>query len=154
MHLASSQHTLPKSGLTLGASCVVSPVITSGPVRLPLRPSPSNLYIRFRCSAIRPGVDGNRAGLRFYLLTSYSACHHSYPGSLAGARSLYFPASSGVRPSRKGSACSLTVVRIIPAIRLSQQISTGFMHYGAAVFASCYGLLIWRAPRAGYHCVS
>ena len=46
------QYTLPKSGLTLKASYVVSLVNTSGPVRLPLRSSPRSLYICFRCSVI------------------------------------------------------------------------------------------------------
>ena len=45
VHSALSSYALPKSGLTLGASYVVLPVITSGPVRLPLRPSLRSLYI-------------------------------------------------------------------------------------------------------------
>lgn len=61
-------HTQPKSGLTLGASYVVSPVITSGPVRLPLRPSPANLYVTFSFARVSPRKGEDRADLRFYLL--------------------------------------------------------------------------------------
>ena len=54
MHPSSLAHALPKSGLTLKASYVVSPVITSGPVRLPLRPSPDHLYIALSLSGYPP----------------------------------------------------------------------------------------------------
>ena len=45
---------LPKSGLTLKASYVVSPINTSGPVRLPLRPSPDHLYVTLSLSSYPP----------------------------------------------------------------------------------------------------
>ena len=121
MHLVSSQHTLPKSGLTLETSYVVSPVNTSGPVRIPLRPSPDHLSIRFRAPAYRLGDDGDRAGLRSYLSPSFSACRYPYPRSLRDARSRCFSLSNGVRPFRKGSASSLLIAGLshypaLPAI--------------------------------------
>ena len=42
----------------------VSPVITSRPVRLPLRPSPANLYITFSFARYSSRIDEDRAGSR------------------------------------------------------------------------------------------
>ena len=110
MHPPSSTHALPKSGLTLKASCVVSPVNTLGPVRLPLRPSPDHLYITLSLSGYPPWSRRRPCGSQILPLSSFTACHHRYPGFLAGALSHFFPASNGLHPSRKGSASSRPLV--------------------------------------------
>ncbi len=81
MHLASTQLTQPKSGLTLETSSVVSSVNTSGPVRLPLPPSPVHLSHRFRFPAIHLGPGGNGAGLRFYIFLLSQHAATLTPGS-------------------------------------------------------------------------
>ncbi len=104
MHPPSVWHTQPKSGLTLRASFVVSSVITSGPVRLPLRSSPANLYVTLSLADYSPRKGRKPYGSQILHLTSLSACHHHYPGSPTGACSHYFPVGSGVCPKRRGSA--------------------------------------------------
>ncbi len=120
MHPPSGSHALPKSGPTLKTSYVVSPVITSGPVRLPLRPSPDHLYVTLSLSGYPPWSRRRPCGPQILPLCSFTACHHHYPGSLAGVYSHFYPASIGLRPTRRGSAGSPPIGGFIPVIRLSQ----------------------------------
>ena len=103
-HPSSSTDTQPKSGLTFKASCVVSPVITSGPVRLPLRSSTQHLSITVSYYDYSPRRERKPGGSQILHLTTVSACRHLYLGSPTGARSLYFPVGIGVCPKRRGSA--------------------------------------------------
>ncbi len=70
------------------------------------------LAVSFRSYPFR--MNGNRAGSRFYLLLLSSHAAAITPGLLIGAISHYFPISFGLRPSRRGSACSLLSGRFIP----------------------------------------
>ena len=51
---------------------------------------------------------------------SGTACRRPYPGSLAGAHALCFPASSGLLQVNRGSAYIPALRRVSPAIGLSQ----------------------------------
>ena len=91
------------SGLTLEASCVVLPVHTSGPVRLPLRPSPVDLYLSLSWTGYSPRKGEDRAGLRFYVLflSPHAAVLTPAPRSLrvptASRSALAFAQVVGVR---------------------------------------------------------
>jgi hypothetical protein len=101
--------TRSKYGPTLKVSYVVSPVITSKPLRLPYA---LNTYL---------------AGPPL----SFTACRWPYPGSLTGAHALCFPASSGLLPSIKGSA--RIPYRVYPFIGLSQLYPSDQMSRGCTI---------------------
>lgn len=80
---------------------------------------------RFRLADIHSGWNENRAGFRFYLLLSIFACRRPYSGFPIGANSHYFPIDYGLRPKRRGSACSLDYARFIPVHPTLPAISVG-----------------------------
>jgi hypothetical protein len=119
-------HTQLKSGLTLEVSCVVSLVSTSGPVRIPLRSSLVNLYVTFSltnyslrksndsfeipgisriCIAARSTTKTGRVSGS--TLVSFTTCRRHYSGFPIAANSHCLTTDIGLRPRRRGSACSL-----------------------------------------------
>ena len=94
---------LPKSGLTLEVSYAVLLVITSGPVRLPLPSSLRNLYFTLSLLSFPSGDDGDRAGLRFYLLllsphaAAFTPGSRSVPIPIASRSAMAFAHNIGAR---------------------------------------------------------
>ena len=79
---------------------------------------------------------------------SFTACHWPYPGSLAGARALYFPASSGLLPIMRGSAnipiqSDLSLNQTLPAIPVWRKFTR--LHHSLYAAACGFG----RHPRLG-----
>ncbi len=145
-----SSYALPKSGLTLEASYVVSPVITSGPVRLPLQPSPDHLYITLSLSGYPPRRRRRLRGSQILPLFLV----HSMPTPLPrGSLQVYVPVASLQAMAFAQTVGARRVRRHIgddiPVIRLSQLWLPDTCISGLQRSLSCYGLLIWLAPRTG-----
>ena len=79
---------------------------------------------------------------------SFTACHWPYPGSPAGARTLCFPASTGLLPFMRGSTnipteSDLSLNRTLPAIPVRHQLTR--LHHSLYAAACGFG----RHPRLG-----
>ena len=87
----------------------------SGPVRAPLRSSPGNLSISGFAAELFHPDDERPCGVQVLRFVSIIACRRPYSGFPIGARlpkktlSHCFPIDNGLRPRRRGSACSLPV---------------------------------------------
>jgi hypothetical protein len=123
-HSSLSVNTQPKSGLTLKASCAVSLVNTSGPVRLPLQPSPESLYV---CAfALRLFASDRRRLCGSQVLRLSLSPHAAV--LTPGSRPVLVPTASrsamafaqNVEARRVGRMCDF-----IPVTRLSQQYLSG-----------------------------
>ena len=79
---------------------------------------------------------------------SFTACHWPYPGSSAGAHTLYLPADSDLLPIKRGSARISTYAGFIPHPD-SPSYRRPELNYEAAPFALCCGLRFWQAPLTG-----
>ena len=106
----------------------------TGPVRVPLRPSPSNLSISGFAAGLFHPDDERPCGVQVLRFVSIIACRRPYSGFPIGAYSHCFPIGIGLRPKRRGSACirvSVTEVTArfipvhptLPAIRVGGYLS-------------------------------
>ena len=126
----------------------------TGPVRVPLRPSPSNLSISGFAAGLFHPDDERPCGVQVLRFVSIIACRRPYSGFPIGAHSHCFPIGIGLRPSRRGSAC----IRVKPGLslctQLSQQYASGVTSHGAAAFifvlrpANLVGVTDWVSPMA------
>ena len=77
---------------------------------------------------------------------SFTACHWPYPGSPAGAHTLYFPADSGLLPFMRGSAniptqSDLSLNRTLPAISVRRNVT--WLHHSLYAAACGFGRHPW-----------
>lgn len=124
----------------------------TGPVRVPLRPSPNHLSVSGFAAQLFVSERRRPCGVQVLRFVSIIACRRPYSGSPIGACSHYFPIDNGLRPKRRGSACSRGMARFIPvhptlpAMRVGGELSRS-----CSVHSDYYGLRIWSASLTGSH---
>ena len=129
-----NRHTTEVGSLARNELCCLARHHLSGPVRVPLRPSPSHLSISGFATWLFVSDRRRPCGVQVLRFVSIFACRRPYSGFPTGACSHCFPVDYGLRPRRRGSACIPLKADLSLCTRLSQQYASGVISHGAAAF--------------------